>query len=90
MMSINEVPTIEPPYRSVSYVETKAKGSALQWFILGLAMYVSYSVGVTAGKSDNEPIVMVGYNGTVWVNGKIVSDCRTDADDGFKCEAVSH
>jgi hypothetical protein len=82
MMDTTDIPIIEPQYRSVSYVETKAKGSALQWFAIGLALYVSYSVGVTAGKQE----ILVSDYGTVMVDGKVFAMCTGREDGGAKCE----
>ena len=72
------IPTIEPQQRVVSYVEAKQKSQALHWFMIGLALYVSYSLGCAVSR----PEIFVGAYGTVYLNGEIISTC----DESGHCE----
>ena len=75
---MTEVPVIEPQTRVVSYVEKAEKSQSLHWFMIGLALYVSYSLGCAVSK----PEIFVGAYGTVYLNGEIISTC----DESGHCE----
>jgi hypothetical protein len=82
---VMNIPTIEPQHRVVSYVEKAEKSQSLHWFMIGLALYVSYSLGCAVSK----PEILISDYGTVMVDGKVAARCSVVSDD-VKCERYSY